>query len=242
VTINEPEIYAAASYLGREWPPYKRNFFSFFSVIRNLIKAHREAYRIIKKLQPAVQVGIATNNGYYESSGDPLSILLKNLVEHLDHFYILDRIKDCQDFIGLNYYFHTRVRGFQFSFQSGQSDGSKVSDLGWEIFPEGIYHVLKKLKKYNLPIYITENGVADSKDRLRQDFIKEHLIWIYKAINDGVDVRGYLYWSLMDNFEWAKGFEPRFGLIHVDYETFERKPRPSANFYAEICRKNQLEP
>ena len=78
--------------------------------------------------------------------------------------------------------------------------------------------MLKDLQKYNLPIYITENGLADAKDKNRAEFIRGHLKYVHKAIGEGVDVKGYLHWSLLDNFEWADGFEPRFGLIEMDYE------------------------
>lgn len=240
LTLNEPEIYAFCSYLRGKWPPYKKSPVSFLSVINHLIKAHREAYRVIKEFQPLAQVGLATNNGYYEAYGDPLSILLKNLVEPLDHFYILDRIKDYVEFIGLNYYFHTRIKGFRFDFRVRQNENKEASDLGWEIYPSGIYHVIKKLGRYPKPIYITENGLADAQDKLRKDFIENHLIWVYQAMAEGADVRGYMHWSLLDNFEWDQGFEPRFGLIEIDYKTLERKPRPSANFYAGICKNNQL--
>ena len=100
--------------------------------------------------------------------------------------------------------------------------------------------MLKELKKYNLPVYITENGLADKKDKLRKNFIGDHLFWIQKAIKEGVDVRGYFHWSLMDNFEWERGFEPRFGLVEINYETMERKIRLSAFYYAKICKENQL--
>ena len=165
-----------------------------------------------------------------------LVVCLKKIVESLDHFYILDRIKNYQEFIGLNYYFHNRIKGFKFN----QNENKIVSDLGWEVYPEGIYHVLKNLRKYNKPIYITENGLADAKDKLRKDFIRDHLFWIHKAMEEGIDVKGYFHWSLMDNLEWHKGFEPEFGLIGIDYKTLERKPRPSAFYYAEICKNNSL--
>jgi beta-glucosidase len=83
--------------------------------------------------------------------------------------------------------------------------------------------------------------MADASDKERGDFIKNHLINISKAINDGVDVRGYFHWSLLDNFEWDKGFWPRFGLVEIDYKTLERKIRPSAFEYAKICKENYLE-
>ena len=117
----------------------------------------------------------------------------------------------------------------------------KLTDMGWEIYPEGIYQVIKYLAKYNKPILILENGLADEEDKYRTDFIKEHLYWIHKAIKEGVDVRGYFYWSLLDNFEWAEGYGPKFGLYAVNRQTFKRTPRPSAAVYAEICKNNKVE-
>ncbi|NOQ68406.1 family 1 glycosylhydrolase, partial [Patescibacteria group bacterium] len=92
----------------------------------------------------------------------------------------------------------------------------------------------------DLPIYITENGLADKKDKKRAKFIKEHLKYIHKAIEKGVDVRGYLHWSLIDNFEWVDGFGPRFGLVEMNYKDMSTKIRPSAREYAEICKTSFL--
>jgi beta-glucosidase/6-phospho-beta-glucosidase/beta-galactosidase len=155
--------------------------------------------------------------------------LLVQLADKLRNFRFLDRIRRESDFIGFNYYFHNRVDG---GFNKNKNDA--VSDMGWEICPEGIYHVLKKLKKYHLPIYITENGLADAYDLQRASFITQHISWMQKAMDEGVDVRGYFHWSLLDNFEWDKGFWPRFGLVAVDYQTLERTIRPSALVYKKI--------
>ncbi|MFH1956458.1 MAG: family 1 glycosylhydrolase, partial [Patescibacteria group bacterium] len=87
----------------------------------------------------------------------------------------------------------------------------------------------------------TENGIADAKDKKREKFIKDHLYWIHKAIQEGIDIKGYLYWSLLDNFEWDKGFWPRFGLIEINYRTMERKIRKSALEYKKIAEKNAIE-
>jgi beta-glucosidase len=106
--------------------------------------------------------------------------------------------------------------------------------MDWEIYPEGIYHLLKDLKQYNKPIYITENGLADMRDTKRAKFIKDHLFWVSKAIQEGIGVKGYFCWSLLDNLEWDKGFWPRFGLVEVDFRTMERKIRPSAYEYKKI--------
>jgi beta-glucosidase/6-phospho-beta-glucosidase/beta-galactosidase len=149
----------------------------------------------------------------------------------------LNRIKNYQDFIGLNSYFgyHHQVK-----IISLDRPHQHRSDLGWELFPDAIYYVLKGLRKFNKPVYITENGLADMKDNYREWFIINTLRAVNRAIQDGVDVRGYLHWSLLDNFEWDKGFWPRFGLIEVDYQSQQRTIRPSARAYAEIIKRNSL--
>ncbi len=221
ITINEPNVYASNSYLKDNWPPQNKSIFKYFKVLNNLAKAHKLAYRALHLIDLECEVGIAKNNIYFEN------------IPFIDCFwnkYFLNKIKNEQDFIGLNYY-HPFFK----------NNALLNSDLNWRIFPEGIYHVLKKLKKYNTPIYITENGLADVSDKKRTNFIKDHLFWIHKAIKDGIDVRGYLHWSLLDNFEWDKGFWPRFGLVEVDFKTFERKIRPSAYEYAKICKDNKID-
>ena len=223
MTMNESMVYASGGYLKGVWPPFNKNFFRFLKVIKTLISSHLASYIIIRKINPELRVGIAKNNIYFESFP---------LISHFWNFYFLNKIKNHLDFIGLNYYFHRKLFG---------NKNKEVSDMNWEIYPKGIYYLLRELKLYNLPIYITENGLADAKDTKREKFIKEHLFWAHKAIEEGVDLRGYFYWSLLDNFEWAHGFGPRFGLIEVDYETMERKIRPSAWEYKKICETNSLE-
>ncbi|KPJ56128.1 hypothetical protein AMJ49_05670 [Parcubacteria bacterium DG_74_2] len=239
VTINEPfSVYATHGYLLGVFPPKKRNPILFLKVVKNQIIVHKKIYKIFHKLKPDIKVGIAKNNAYFEPyfSKSPLDKLSVALAHYFGNEYFLNKIKNYQDFIGLNYYFHRKIL-----FPFFEKNENKIkSDLNWEIYPKGIYYVLKELKKYQKPVYITENGLADAKDRLRKDFIKDHLFWIHKAIEEGVDVRGYFHWSLMDNFEWAEGFSPRFGLIEIDYKTMERKPRSSAYYYAKICKENQL--
>jgi len=223
ITLNEPNIYTSNSYLKGNWPPQQKSIFKYLKVINNLAKGHKLAYRSLKLIDLDCQVGIAKNNIHFKNIP---------LADYFWNKYFLNKIKDQQDFIGLQYYFHSRLFG---------NKNESVSDLGWEIYPEGIYHVLKGLKKYKKMIYITENGLADADDNKRAKFIKDHLIWIHKAIEEGVDVGGYFYWSLLDNFEWDKGFWPKFGLVEVDSKTFERKVRPSAYEYAKICKNNGFE-
>lgn len=238
VTINEPLIYASLGYLSARWPPQKRNPVLFLNVIKNQISAHKRVYEILHRIKKDGQIGIAKNNTFFEPD-NPNSFLDRAVAfwaAYFDNDFFLGRIRNHLDFIGLNYYFHQRIK---FPFRK-RNRNHLVNDLGWEIYPEGIYYVLKDLKKYHLPIYITENGLADAKDKLRKDFIKKHLDWIHQAIQEEAGVKGYLHWSLMDNFEWDLGRAPRFGLIEIDYQTFERKLRTSARYYAQICRENRL--
>jgi beta-glucosidase len=154
------------------------------------------------------------------------------------------KIKGTLDFIGLDYYTRELTRldilkPAQLIRESKINRGD-VSDLGWEIYPRGIYLSLLKLKKYGVPIIITENGLANREDSRRSQFIIDHLIQVHRAIEEGVDVRGYLHWSLMDNFEWAEGFRACFGLVEVDYATQKRSTRASAYTFAKICKTNQI--
>lgn len=238
ITLNEPEIYSSMSYFKGTWPPQIRSFISYYRVFRNLAKAHQEIYLSIRKINFEAQIGIAKNNIYFEAHLNKISNrILKKFIDWWWNFYFLNQIKNYQDFIGLNHYFHNRINNFKFI----QNENKKTSDMGWELYPEAIYHVLKDLKKYNKPVYVMENGLADAKDENREWFIKETLKNIYKAIAEGVDVRGYFHWSLLDNFEWDKGFWPRFGLVEIDYKTLERKIRPSAYVYAKIAQNNAIE-
>jgi len=120
---------------------------------------------------------------------------------------------------------------------SKSADGLQTSDSGWEIYPEGMLEALNAMKIYGKPLYVTENGIADEKDALRPSFIIEHLKVLEKAIReDKIDVRGYFHWALTDNYEWAKGFGPKFGLYSVDPETKLRKSRKSAEVYRVILK------
>lgn len=235
LTLNEPMIYAFNGYLVGVRPPQKKNPFAYCKVINNLERAHIAAYRAIKNIQPDANVGIAKNNIYFESAGGPVNSILKCAADWRWNFRFLNKISGHLDFIGLNHYFHNRIDcGFN------KNANKKVSDTGWELYPEALYHAISDLKKYRRPIYITENGLADAADFRRAWFLTESLKNTALAIRNGADVRGYFHWSLLDNFEWDKGFWPRFGLAEVNYLTQARRLRPSAKVYAEICKNNSM--
>jgi len=231
-TINEPQVYASMSYLVGTWPPQKKSLLWALIVQINMIRAHNAAYKKIKEVcnKP---VGIVKNISWYEySSFTVLDKVIAKTLYYFNSHSFLKRIRKNLDFIGLNYYFTNRVVKLRI-----RNPDNPVNDLGWWINYDGLYKVLMSLKKYDLPIFITENGLADSHDRQRTDFIKKMLTQVHAALSHGVKIKGYFYWSLLDNYEWHHGFWPRFGLIEVDRENgLKRIPRKSFYDYAEICK------
>lgn len=233
-TINEPEIYARNSYLQGKWPPQKMNPLIYIKVITSLIKAHRLAYQTLHLASRSCQVGIANNSMDFEPVNNNLiNTRISRFLNWWINDYFFIKTAAHHDYIGINYYFHKIV-----GFSRIPKPRKPLTDMGWEIYPIGLYRVLMAAKKYKLPIYILENGIADSQDQHRAQFIAEHLTMIHRAIQDGCPVKGYFYWSLLDNFEWKWGFEKRFGLYEVDYQSLERLPRPSSRNYAKICKNN----
>ncbi|MDK2898969.1 MAG: beta-glucosidase [Patescibacteria group bacterium] len=233
ITINEPEIYTIEGYHLGNWPPALDNNFKCWRVANNLAFAHIQASKSIHKLSRRYKVSISKNSKYYRSDGALLSRLSAFIMQYIQDDYFIKKVVKYCDFIGVNYYFSSNVHG-----SKAHDSEDHVSDIGWGMQPSDIQCVLERLhNKYNLPIIITENGLADVNDDNRRWWISKTLIGIHKAMKNGVKVQGYLHWSLIDNFEWAYGKWPRFGLASVDYKTGERKLRPSAIWYGRIIKK-----
>lgn len=250
ITINEPMIYLSQSYSIGGWPPGKRSALRTCLVFRRLAKAHKAAYRALHRVLDGrgrpVMVGIAQNVITFapyrrESLTDTLFVWFADRLFNRQFFIWT---KGTHDFIGINYYFHYRVKYLptkvsQF-FYEVHTENRTVSDLGWEINPRGIFDAITNMARYKKPIYITEHGVANGDDSKRPRLIVAALLEVYHAIRAGIDVRGYFHWSLIDNFEWEKGFAGRFGLVAIDYVTQKRTPRRSAYVFADICQANGI--
>lgn len=257
ITMNESEAFARHGYFTKDRPPGTGSIITAYRVLKNLARAHARAYKSIKRMRPKSVVGFSESRVFFEPYNRwPHNVIATKLIAWWRNNAFFDRFAEHSDFIGQQYYFHSRVRLNPFVSQWGfqYNENKKVSDMGWELYPEGLYHVLTDLKKYHKPIYITENGLADARDDHRAWFIKEHIRWMKKAMGEGIDVRGYFYWSLLDNFEWQQGFWPRFGLVEVDYsakgaapacgqgsasggKTLDRKIRQSAWEYKKIIEE-----
>ncbi|MBF0489691.1 MAG: glycoside hydrolase family 1 protein [Candidatus Omnitrophica bacterium] len=256
ITINEPSIYASHSYIFGAWPPQIKSYWKTKAVYDHMTWAHIQVYHRMHQIYQEMKLSKpAISIAQHLQAVVPCTDSLRNrwavkLRKKWFHFGILDTIArhKALDFIGVNYYSRQMVDltgwgpgNFVHEVCQNNHTPCRKNSLGWDIYPQGLYLVLKDLQKYNVPIFITENGICTLEDNERWEFIKEHLKSIHKAISEGVDVQGYLYWSLLDNFEWAEGFVPRFGLIAMNYDTQERTVRESARKYAVVCKTGILQ-
>src|SRR3989344_4695604 len=247
LTLNEPTVYAGLGYIQGTQPPWVKSMRRGNTVFKNFVKAHNLAYRIIQKNNKNALVGFAHHLVYMVPKNNlPWNWFAVRILEYIRNWRFLNAVKRNCDFFGVQFY---QSQEISLSFSNGKwgpisampIPGKPIDDLGWAINPEGIYHLLKATSKYAKPIFITESGIADAKDINRPKFIKETLEWIAKAIEEGVDVRGYFHWSFMDNFEIPemRGFQARFGLVEINYKTLERKIRPSAYKLKEIIESQK---
>lgn len=255
-TMNEPMVFASNGWLRGSWPPFKRfaatdfvsitnsgrqyeakaskglrPLFLYFRVARNLASAHNAAYDSIKSVNPKIEVSVVKHVIRFDSNWNPLNKLKAAFANYSWTYRFMNRVYRKCDSIGLNYYFYTKF---------GDTRQWRKTDMDWNFAPEHIYDCLMMLKRYGKPLFVSESGIADAKDTMRAEYIRGQVVGTWRAIRDGADVRGHIYWSLMDNYEWALGFDKRFGLIEIDYNTLERKIRSSAFVYKEIIEANGI--
>lgn len=236
LTINEPNVYSEESFLYGNWPPQVKNPIVAYSVYQNLKLAHKLAYKKVKKHNPKAKVSFAHNVCSFEPHQN--KFYNKFFCYIYSYFWNDDFVKSVRDeldFIGINFYFRNKI-----SWGRIKNDNKRVSDLSWELKPDSLSDVLVKFKNYNLPILVTENGLADSNDKYRKWFIQKSIEALKRAKAAGANVFGYLYWSLIDNFEWDKGYWPKFGLASVNHSNKKRCLRKSSFFYAKIVKDNPL--
>ncbi len=254
ITINEPGVYISHSYILGYWPPQERSLWKARAVEDNLACGHILAYRLIHKiyreenlLPPAVSI---SHNiiAFVPCAPDFKNRLAAFLRHKWYNLGFLEKIRGSLDFIGVNYYSRQLVDLKGWGISNLAKDvceknhhPTKKNSLGWDIYPQGLFQVLLALKRFKKPVIITENGICTENDELRWEYICGHLKNIHLAMEKGLEVKGYLYWSLMDNFEWDKGFIPRFGLIEIDYNTYKRTVRESARKLGQVCRTGVLE-
>jgi len=266
-TINEPNVYFIEGYVRGNFPPGESDLKLGILVQANMVRAHAAAFRAIHEIQPEARVSYALHFRPQEParSWSPLDRVMRNIKFEAINMAFPSAIsngvlksplgkipvpeaKGTQDYFGLNYYsvdtvaFDLRNRAELFS-RSFFPEGTDLADAGMNSnTPEGFFWAFNwVVKTYpNLPIIVTENGIEDSTDRIRPRYLAQHIHAMWRAVNFNWPVRGYFHWSLVDNFEWERGWTQRFGLWGLDVETQQRTKRPSADLYAAICKENGL--
>jgi beta-glucosidase len=265
VTINEPNVYAVMGHIVGNFPPGKNSLRSGFQVMTNQVQAHARAYRAIHAIQPQARVGIALNYtplipAKKWSPFDRLATAtLQNAYNHFfptalatgklrypTHSRRVPEAKGTQDYLGINYYTRFAVavdlsNAAQKFIRYEPVIGDDLSEnkfMGND--PLGFYQSLRWAGHFGLPVIVTENGVEDSEDRMRPRYLVQHIHQLWRAVNLGTPLKGYFHWTLVDNFEWERGWGHRFGLWELDVATQGRRKRPSADLFGEICRENGL--
>ncbi len=266
--LNEPNVWLAAAYVEGVAPGGTRGLSTTVKAAEGLVRAHAAAHRQIKAIAgPNAQVGISQNHVRFAPSdrnSRAERAAAKTLADVFNHALVeamvsgrlqmggfpgaskhISEAERTLDFIGVNYYSRLFVETKvlpkpELALFYEDRQGMGISDLGWEIYPQGLTEALQEMNGYGLPLYITENGIDDRDDSRRARYIHDHLEAAINAMRRGVDLRGYFHWSLLDNFEWLEAYEPRFGLVHVDYESQVRTPKASAEYFAEVIRNGRL--
>ena len=237
-TLNEPNMVATMGFEMGMFPPGKTDTALARGVSGRFVAAHRVAVDAIRAAAPNVPVGLTLSmTDYQEAPGGAEK--LREIRHHTEDVY-LDAIGG-DDFVGIQVY--TRMLIGPGGWIGG-AEGVPVLDMGYEFYPASLGNCLRRAWEYTggtVPLLVTENGIGTVDDAQRIDYVRQALAGVLDAIDEGVDVRGYTYWSLLDNFEWAMGYTPRFGIVSVDRATFGREPKPSAAWLASVANANALD-
>jgi beta-glucosidase len=261
-TLNEPNVQVVHGYIQGSWPPGRRSPREAGRAFAAALRAHAAAVRAVRAAVPRARVGPVVALVEFEpvSRWSPLDRVAARLAAATFDWSFLEAIRTGRirfgfpgaglgtiaapelrgtaDWIGVNYYTRNRMRfspRLPTRVTRVPGPGAR-SDLDWEIHPPGLLALLREAwSRYRLPLFVTENGIADAADLHRPAFLRSHLHMVARALAEGIPVGGYFHWSLLDNFEWAEGFAPRFGLYAVDYATLARTPRPSVEVFRQIA-------
>jgi beta-glucosidase len=260
ITFNEPYVILLGGYLDGCTPPGIRDVDLSMLALRNIFTCHGKAYDIIHAHVPDARVSVAHNMSVFApwKRWNPLDRLLTRTAKYFYNHSIIDAfhtgtfvikfpfshpltidlpIKGKLDFFGVNYYtrIHLRFNPFRkmgVELRNRDLDGRGLTNVGWEIHPRGLARVLRYASRLNVPLMITENGIATHDSQLKTRYLREHVDMVEECLRNGLDVRGYYYWTLIDNYEWLHGLDVRFGLYRVDFETLQRIPTSAATYYS----------
>jgi beta-glucosidase len=236
-TINEPNIVATMGYLLGIFPPGQQDGAARHKANDLFCQAHRLAVDAVRASAPGVPVGITLSLTDYQAI-EGGEARLERMRRDMDDVFL--DVVDGDDFVGVQTYSRMLIGPDGWV---GPAEGMEVLPMGYEYYPESLAGTLRYVWQYTkgqVPLLVTENGIGTDDDEQRVRYVTSALEGVLDCIADGIDVRGYTYWSLLDNFEWAFGYRPKFGLVGVDRTTFARTPKPSAEWFGSVARANAL--
>jgi beta-glucosidase len=264
ITFNEPYVLLLGGYLEGCMPPGIRDVSLAIKALKNILTCHAMAYDRIHEKNPQAMVSVAHNMAALAPwrRWNPFDRLLSRVAKYFYNHSLLDAfltgrlvikfpfkneiemavpIKDKLDFFGVNYYTRIHIRFNPFKkmgveLRHRDIDGHGLTDMGWEIHPYGLEKVLRYASRLKVPLIITENGIATRDDQRKIKFMRRHVDVLERCLKNGIDVRGYYYWSLIDNYEWLQGLDARFGLYTVDFTTLKRRRTNAAAYYSYLIR------
>lgn len=250
ITVNEPTVYVKHAYVGCDWPPLgRRSWPQAARALRVLGRAHARAYDLLHRHRADAMVGLAHSTPWVvpcdpASARDRLAARLRDAALNEIPFRTFGRpAREVLDFVGVNYYARQVVRAKGLApfgaecTEDHHGEPRHFSSLGWEVFAPGLAEVLRRFGRHGLPLVVTENGIATRDEDERSRYLASHVASLRAARAEGVDVRGYFWWTLMDNYEWTSGLEARFGLCETDFATQARRPRPAAFAYRDLIER-----
>lgn len=235
-TINEPNIVAMMGYLYGVFPPNGRGWDRFCTVNETMRRAHGEMKDALRAGPGSFPIGLCLSMTEYQAvnGGEER---LATWVEQMEDGYL--RAARDDDFLGVQCYSRNLIG------PTGpvEEQGVEVTDMGYAYWPQVVEYTVRRAAAHaGVPLIVTENGISTQHDERRRDYIEEALVGLHRAISDGVDVRGYFQWSLLDNFEWVLGYSQKFGIVDVDRHSFTRTIKPSGHWYGDAARKGILAP
>jgi beta-glucosidase len=236
-TINEPNVVSLLGYLMERFPPGLQDFGLYAKANEHLRAAHSRAFEVLKAGPGDYPVGLTLSMSDWWTPAGGEAGLERARSMHEDFFLEAAR---GNDFIGVQAYTRTRI-GLDGLPMDPEPGVPIVESMGYEYWPQSLEASIRHaIDVTGAPVYVTENGIGIDDDSTRIAFVTESLAGLGRCLDDGLDVRGYFYWSLLDNFEWAEGYRPHFGLVGVDRESFVRTPKPSAVWLGGVARANTL--
>ncbi len=234
VPQNEPNGAINLGWIAGHWPPgLLLRPFAYKHALRASADMFRDAAQIIRRERPgAIVMGIYSLPDWRRSYLADPTALVYNIVQR-QNFDQLDMVADSMDIIGVNYYYAQDASLIRFLSRGHGELSSDYTQLGWEIVPEGLYNVLTKVhQRYGKPVVVSENGLGTQSEQKRIRYLREHIAQMRRAMADGVDVRGYFPWTLVDNYEWKEGWHGQFGLFSFDRRTKARNLEPTGRWFS----------